>query len=180
MGQLLRGGTVISCDGTTVPKQADVHIVDGAIAAILAPGTPTPAGATEVRIDGLWLLPGFVQTHTHLVQTLFRGMADDLVLLDWLRTRIWPLEAAHDSDSVYWSARLGLTEMLLSGTTAILDMGTVHHTDEVFHAAKESGLRACIGKAMMDRDNEAGLSEPTEIALQSAIDLADRWHNNHH
>jgi len=178
MAQLLRGGTVISCDGTTVPKQADVHIVDGAIAAILAPGTPTPAGTVEVRIDGLWLLPGFVQTHTHLVQTLFRGMADDLVLLDWLRTRIWPLEAAHDSDSVYWSARLGLTEMLLSGTTAILDMGTVHHTDEVFHAAQESGLRACIGKAMMDRDNEAGLSEPTGVALQSSIDLADRWHNN--
>ncbi len=121
-------------------------------------------------------MPGFVQTHTHLVQALFRGLADDLALLDWLQDRIWPLERAHDGDSAYWSARLGLTELLLSGTTAILDMATVDHTDEVFRAAEESGLRATIGKAMMDRENPAGLSESTDVALQSSVDLADKWH----
>src|SRR5439155_897378 len=111
-----------------------------------------------------------------LVQTLFRGLADDLPLLDWLRTRIWPLERAHDRDSVYASARLGITELLLGGTTAVLDMATVHHTDAVFQAAEEAGIRLWCGKAMMDRDNEAGLSEPTAISLASACDLADRWH----
>jgi cytosine/adenosine deaminase-related metal-dependent hydrolase len=176
MSLFLRGATLLPCDSGPEQIRASVHIQDGLIAAIHPPGVAPPNHCQVVDLEGLILLPGFVQTHTHLVQTLFRGLADDLVLLDWLRTRIWPLERAHDDESVYWSARLGLTEMLLSGTTAILDMGTVDHTDSVFHAAEESGLRATIGKAMMDRDNPAGLSESTEDSLQSSIDLADRWH----
>ena len=71
----------------------------------------------------------------HLCQTLFRGLAEDQRLLAWLRERIWPLEAAHDPDSLRASARLGIAELLLGGTTAILDMGTVHHTDALFEAA---------------------------------------------
>jgi len=176
MNFFLRGAVVLTCDGTTPDRPASVHVENGQIAAILPPSAPAPNGAEIVDIEGLFLLPGFVQTHTHLVQALFRGLADDLALLDWLSTRIWPLEAAHDAESVYWSARLGLTELLLSGTTAILDMATVHHTGSVFEAAAESGIRAAIGKAMMDRDNEAGLSESTDQALQSSVDLAAEWH----
>ena len=77
------------------------------------------------------VLPGLIQVHVHLCQTLMRGMADDLALLDWLRKRIWPLEAAHDFDSLYCSALLGCGELLLSGTTTILDMGTVNHQEAV-------------------------------------------------
>jgi cytosine/adenosine deaminase-related metal-dependent hydrolase len=133
-------------------------------------------GFDEVDCRGRWLLPGFVQTHVHLVQTLFRGLADDLVLLDWLRTRIWPLERAHDVDSTATSARLGLQELLAGGTTAVLDMATVAHTDAVFAAAAASGIRLFGGKAQMDRENEAGLSEPTDRSMRDANDLADRWH----
>lgn len=178
METVLRGGRVIS--GNSGESQdsaiaADVHIKKGHIEAILKPGTPVE-GATDCDVEGLWLTAGFVQGHTHLVQTLFRGMADDLALLDWLRTKIWPLEAAHDEESTYWSARLGLTEMLLGGTTAILDMASVKHTDAIFKAAEEIGIRAFIGKAMMDRENEAGLSESTEQALRTSCDLRDKWH----
>ncbi len=176
MNTLLRGAVILPCDGTGAQVEGCVHIENGKIAAILGPDEPPPEGSQVVDLEGLWLIPGFVQTHTHLVQALFRGLADDLALLDWLQDRIWPLERAHDGDSAYWSARLGLTELLLSGTTAVLDMATVNHTDEVFHAAAESGLRAAIGKAMMDRDNSAGLSEATDVALQTSVDLADRWH----
>ncbi len=151
---------------------ADVGIEGDTIRAV-APGL---RGAREVDLAGKWLLPGFVQTHVHLVQTLFRGLADDLLLLDWLRTRIWPLERAHDPESVHASARLGVTELLAGGTTAILDMATVHHTDAVFEAAAEAGIRLYCGAAMMDRDNEAGLSLPLEASLRAACDLADRWH----
>lgn len=181
MAVLFRGGTVLPCTrdpaGAVSPaRQADLLVQDGRIAAILPPDSPAPPGATVRSAAGRLILPGFVQIHVHLVQTLFRGLADDLALLDWLRTRIWPLERAHDRDSVYWSARLGLTELLLGGTTAILDMGTVNHTDAVFEAAAEVGLRAFIGKAMMDRDNEAGLGEPTARSLESSVALRDRWH----
>lgn len=133
-------------------------------------------GFEEVDCRGKWLLPGFVQTHIHLVQTLFRGLADDLVLLDWLRTRIWPLERAHDVDSTATSARLGVNELLGGGTTAALDMATVAHTDAVFEVAAAAGMRLFCGKAQMDRPNEAGLSEDTDASMRSANDLADRWH----
>ena len=63
-----------------------------------------------------------------------RGMADDLPLLEWLRKRIWPLEAAHDEASLRASAELGLLEAMLGGTTTVLDMGTVRGHDAVMDA----------------------------------------------
>lgn len=135
-------------------------------------------GDVEVDCRGKWLLPGFVQTHVHLVQTLFRGLADDLELMPWLRTRIWPLERAHDIDSVGISAELGIAELLAGGTTAVLDMATVHHTDAVFETARRLGIRIAAGKAQMDRDNEAGLGESLDVSMRSADDLADRWHGH--
>ncbi len=178
MNQVLRGGKVVTRSGKFgeyVAFDADILLSNGAILAIVQPHTDAPS-YTDIDVSGLWLVPGFVQAHTHLVQTLFRGMADDLALLDWLRTRIWPLEAAHDEDSAYWSARLGLTEMLLGGTTAILDMASIRNTDAIFRAASEAGIHAHIGKAMMDRENEAGLSEPLQDSLSSSCVLRDRWH----
>lgn len=174
MHRLLTKATLITCDPAATVLSGDLRVIDGRIAE-LGPDLDR-AGATITDLRGAWLMPGLVQSHIHLCQTLFRGMADDLALLDWLRTRIWPLEAAHDAESVYWSARLGVTELLLGGTTAILDMGTVHHTDALFEACREGGIRASIGRAMMDRENEAGLSQPTERSLQGACDEADRWH----
>lgn len=179
---ILRGARVLTCDLRHRVLDADVGIQGDRILQVAPRGAtatfqgPDWADAKIVDLWGRWLLPGFVQTHVHLVQTLFRGLADDLVLLDWLRTRIWPLERAHDDLSVYASARLGISELLLGGTTAVLDMATVHHTDSVFHAAQEAGLRLWCGKAQMDRDNEAGLGEDTDTSLRTACDLADRWH----
>lgn len=169
---VFKHGRVLTAGISNKVVDADVAVDGDRIVAI----GPDLAGAEVVDLKGRWLVPGFVQTHVHLVQTLFRGLADDLPLLDWLRHRIWPLERAHDRDSVYASARLGISELLLGGTTALLDMATVHHTDAVFQAAEEAGIRLWCGKAMMDRENEAGLSEPTEVSLASAVDLAERWH----
>ena len=83
---------------------------------------------------GLIAIPGFVQTHIHLCQTLFRGLAEDVELLDWLQRRIFPFEAAHSPSSMYASARIGLAELIRSGTTTIMDMGSVHHEEEVVRA----------------------------------------------
>src|SRR5690606_19039124 len=127
---------------------------------------------------GKVLLPGFVQTHIHLCQTLFRGRADDLELLDWLKERVWPLEAAHDEESVYYSAMLGIGELIRSGTTTILDMETVHHTESAFRAIEASGIRALSGKVMMDYGSEVpiALQEKTEQSLQDSVDLLEKWH----
>ncbi len=178
MKTVLRGGMVVQQNCVDEPYEcvaADICMSDGQILEVMSPGS-TCVNAVDVDVSGLWILPGLTQTHTHLVQTLFRGMADDLALMEWLRQRIWPLEAAHDEESTYWSARLGLSEMLLGGTTAILDMASVRHTNSIFLAAQESGIKAHIGKAMMDRPNEAGLSESTEASVSDSIALRDRWH----
>lgn len=126
---------------------------------------------------GKALLPGFIQTHIHLCQTLFRGRADDLELMDWLRKRIWPLEAAHDEESVFYSALLGLGELIASGTTTILDMETVHYTDSAFHAMAQSGIRVLSGKVMMDHGDEVPLplQEKTSDSIQRSVDLLEKW-----
>ena len=108
-----------------------------------------------IDAGGGYVLPGLIQTHIHLCQTLFRGSADDLPLLEWLRRRVWPMEAAHNPASLRAAARLAALELLTSGTTAVLTMETVHDTDAVFEAVAETGLRATIGKAMMDSAPEA-------------------------
>src|SRR5256885_5913742 len=95
-----------------------------------------------VEARGGYILPGLIQTHIHLCQTLFRGYADDLKLMDWLRTRVWPMEAAHTPDTLRAATALATTELLASGTTAVLTMETVHDTDVVFEAAGESGSSA--------------------------------------
>lgn len=173
-GTLFRDGLFLTCDPHHSLVRGDLLVRDGRIVA-LGP-TLEAAHADVVHLAGAWVLPGFVQTHIHLCQTLFRGRADDLALLDWLRTRIWPLEAAHDEASTYASARLGASELLAGGTTTILDMGTVRHTDATFTACAEVGLRAFVGRALMDVPNEAGLSQPMEEGLRGACDEADRWH----
>ncbi|MCZ8515987.1 5'-deoxyadenosine deaminase [Paenibacillus filicis] len=133
-----------------------------------------------IYAQGRTLLPGFVQTHIHLCQTLFRGRADDLELLDWLKKRIWPLEAVHDEESVYYSAMLGIGELIRSGTTTILDMETVRHTESAFRAIAESGIRAVSGKVMMDCGDEVpeALQEETEASLQESVELLERWHGH--
>jgi cytosine/adenosine deaminase-related metal-dependent hydrolase len=133
---------------------------------------------TVIDARGLTILPGFVQAHVHLCQTLFRNQADDLELLDWLSKRIWVMEAAHTEETLHASALLGIHELLSSGTTAILDMGTVRHTEAILDAVKTSGIRASVGKCLMDHPatTPEGLREPTRDALSEAHAIYDRWH----
>src|SRR4030088_2659431 len=140
MALLIRGGTIVTMNDGFGIVSGDVSIKDGRIAAI---GSPLD-GLHDRVIDarGGYVLPGFIQTHIHLCQTLFRGYADDMPLLEWLRRRIWPMEAAHTPAPLRASARLAASELLLSGTTTALTMETVHDTDVVFEALDEMGLRA--------------------------------------
>lgn len=171
------GGTVVTMNPAREIVRADVLIENGAIRGLVPPGGPLPDGARVVDARGRTIVPGLVQAHLHLCQTLFRGLAEERPLLAWLRERIWPLEAAHDAESLRASARLGLCELLLSGTTAILDMGTVHHTDQLFQAAEESGIRYTGGQALMDRGEGVppGLLQPTDAALAESDGLRARW-----
>jgi len=175
---LLSGGTLVTMNGGLEWGRGDVFIDGDRIAGL----GDKPQGRKRIdeTIDcsDCLVLPGFIQPHIHLCQTLFRGEADNLQLLEWLKERIWPFEAAHTYESLYASAMLGGAELLRSGTTAILDMGTVHHTSAIFEAAEILGLRATIGKAMMDTGEgvPAGLLETTVESIEESIGLAETWH----
>ncbi|MEY4093433.1 MAG: 5-methylthioadenosine/S-adenosylhomocysteine deaminase, partial [Acidobacteriota bacterium] len=154
----------------------DVVVRDGRIVSV---GAADLGSATRViNAHGAYLLPGFVQTHIHLCQTLFRGYADDLALLDWLKTRVWPMEAAHTPASLAAAARSAAAELLQSGTTTVLTMETVHDTDAVFEALEPMGLRAVVGKCMMDADDAvpARLLENTAHSIDESVAIAKRWH----
>lgn len=176
---LIKDTTIIMLDPANRILQGSVVVENGRIAAIESSTVRSESGFDEV-IDGRdrVLLPGFVQTHIHLCQTLFRGAADDLALIGWLKQRVWPMEAAHTPDSLYASARLGIAELIKGGTTCALTMETVNHTDVVFQAVEESGFRATVGKCMMDagEDVPAALNEQTEASIAESLRLLNRWH----
>ncbi|HMN48578.1 MAG TPA: amidohydrolase family protein [Ignavibacteriaceae bacterium] len=131
------------------------------------------------RFDELTLIPGFVQTHVHLCQTLFRGLADDLELLDWLQLKIFPFENAHNKNSLRASVRLGINELLLSGTTTLLDMGTLRHQNVVFEELKNSGMRAIAGKCLIDEnDLFPSFKSDTKSELNEIYELAKTYHNS--
>lgn len=173
---LIKNAEIITMNANEEIITGDIYIVDDRIVEI---GHSLSHSANKI-IDaaGRTVIPGFVQTHIHLCQTLFRGQADDLELMDWLKQRIWPLEASHDEESIYYSAMLGIGELLQSGTTTVVDMETVHHTEYAFQALAESGIRALAGKVMMDKGNEVPirLRENTKSSLQESVDLLEKWH----
>lgn len=173
---VVRGGSVITMDAKRRVVRADVVVRGDRIVAIGA-NAKVSRGARAIDARGCAVVPGFVQAHVHLCQALCRGMANELPLLQWLRKRIWPLEAAHDARSLRASADLGLAEMMRAGTTSILDMGTVRHQDVIFEAMRDAGIRGFSGKAMMDRGRgvPAGLRETTQESLDESERLAKRW-----
>ena len=156
--------------------EGGVVVRDGLIASV-GPEPEDTRGLEIVDAAGAYLLPGFIQTHVHLCQTLFRGVADDMPLLEWLKTRVWPMEAAHTPETLRASARLGAAELLLTGTTTALTMETVHDTDIVFEALDAIGMRAVVGKCMMDATGDAPrrLQEHTRASIDESVALAKRW-----
>lgn len=173
---LIRNGTIVTMDANNSIVRGDVLVRDGRIVEI---GERVEDGADQtIDASGCAVSPGFVQTHIHLCQTLFRGAADDLSLIDWLKKRIWPMEAAHTRESIRASAQLGMAELIKGGTTCALTMETVRHTEEVLKVVAESGFRATVGKCMMDKGDDlpAALHENSRESIDESIALMDNWH----
>lgn len=184
---IVRGATIVTMNDAFDVIEGDVVVRDGRIESIgtaadaaagAAEGRAAGGGARIIEAHGSYLLPGFIQTHIHLCQTLFRGYADDLALLDWLKTRVWPMEAAHTAPSLAAAAQQAASELLRSGTTTVLTMETVHDTDAVFEALEPMGLRAVVGKCMMDADAAvpSRLLEQTSRSIDESVAIAKRWH----
>lgn len=101
-----------------------------------------------IDAEGKILLPGLINTHTHLSMTLFRGLADDLSLDSWLNDHIWPMEANLNGDYCYIGALLGAVELIKSGTTTFSDM--YFYMEDVARAVEDAGIRAVLSYGMID------------------------------
>lgn len=168
-------GTLLTSGPHHQVIRGDLYVRDGRITHL---GEAPEAADETLDASGCVVIPGFVQSHIHLCQTLFRGAADDLELLDWLKTRIWKFEAAHTPESLRVSAQLAVAEMMSGGTTCAMTMESVHHTEAALEVVAESGFRAVVGKCLMDAGDDVppGLRETTAQARTESLHLLDTWH----
>jgi 5-methylthioadenosine/S-adenosylhomocysteine deaminase len=149
---LVTGGTVVTMDSRgTILEGGAVAVADGAIVAV-GPAEELAAGYPQHRrIDatGRIVLPGLINAHTHAPMVLFRGLADDLELMDWLENHIFPAEAEHvDEEFVRAGTRLACLEMLAGGTTTFVDM--YYYEDAIAEEADRCGMRAVVGETLID------------------------------
>lgn len=170
MGYLFKNVSLITMD----PERSEVMegdlLIEGS--KITAIGSNMPKGAHKV-IEGknLLVMPGFINTHTHVSMSLLRGYGDDLELFQWLNDRIWPVEAKLTKNDVYIGAKLGIAEMLLSGTTTFLDM--YQDMEMVAKAIMETGIRGHISRGTIYTGDE----KKDNAALGQLESLIDDFHN---
>jgi 5-methylthioadenosine/S-adenosylhomocysteine deaminase len=123
-------------------------------------------GLREIDGRGKLLMPGLVNTHTHVSMTLLRNLADDVALMEWLTRHVWPFEALLGAEEIATGARLGMAEMLLGGTTTLVDM--YWHEAAVGRAARQTGIRAVLCPSFLDgprmEEFERDLSECLKVA----------------
>jgi 5-methylthioadenosine/S-adenosylhomocysteine deaminase len=149
--------TDVALDGESVA----LRCVDGLIDAV-GPDVVAQPGDNLLDGEGMAVLPGLTNAHTHAAMTLLRGYGDDLPLMEWLQTRIWPAEASLTGDDVYWGTRLAVIEMLRSGTTQFVDM--YWHGPDVARAVADSGIRATVANVFIDgNDPDAGRAQHAQV-----------------
>ncbi len=172
MDILFCGVTAVTVSDAGVIENAYVGIKDGKIAYI---GDKEPENCKNARrISGKnkVLMPGFVNTHSHIPMTLLRGYADDYSLSDWLNNHIFPAEERLDTRSVSAGVLAGIAEMIASGTTSFSD--SYFFCDAIAKAVDESGMKANIARSVTNFDAEIKLNEFKGTAEE--VELKEKWH----
>ncbi|KAJ0426674.1 guanine deaminase [Aspergillus carlsbadensis] len=169
-----------------VIRDGFLHVRDGRIEAIGKCPPPDHLSPTEI-IDctGQIMIPGLINTHAHLVQSLLRGLAEDLPLHNWLCDAIWPLEANYADDDGYHAARLTIAEMLKTGTTTFLDPMVTFRAgwEQVCRAVGDMGIRGCLGKLVKfpETNRQLSITDPRDRDLVGMSSSAlIRSHQEYH
>ncbi len=149
-----------------------VRCVDGVITQ-LGDGVIALPGDEQIDAGGLSLIAPLVNGHTHAAMTLLRGYGDDLALMEWLETRIWPAESRLTPENVYWGTRLAALEMIRSGTLRFWDM--YFDSTEVARAVSDSGMRACVSQVVINAPSTPATAKPeaSEDGLLALIGTSD-------
>ncbi|KAH6699015.1 5-methylthioadenosine/S-adenosylhomocysteine deaminase n1 [Leptodontidium sp. MPI-SDFR-AT-0119] len=151
-----------------------IIVTDSRITAIGSISSLPDALRTNIQttsLQGRIVIPGLINTHAHLAQSILRGLAEDLPLHNWLCDSIWPLESCYEGDDGYVAARLTCAEMLKSGTTCFLEAMCTHRAgfEGVVKAVGESGIRGCIGKLVKfeETNKDLNITDPRDRDLSS-------------
>jgi len=168
-------GTVVTMDGSRrIIDDGAIAVSGEAIAAVDTTASVTRTYRADKIIDahGGIIMPGLINAHTHLSMSLFRGLADDLALDDWLNKYIFPAEHRFvTKDFVTWSTRLSLLEMIEGGTTTVADM--YYFEEEVAEALKAAGVRGVLGETVIGFPSPD--SPDTATALRYTETFLKRW-----
>src|SRR3954451_13673858 len=143
---------------------------DGVIAK-LGPRIRPRKGDEVIDAEGMALVPGMVNGHTHAAMTLFRGHGDDLPLMRWLQEVIWPVEARIDDEDVYWGTRLACVEMIRTGTVRFWDM--YWHPAATARAVEDAGIRATVSAPLFDMGDAAGADGIPAMATRSLEEIGE-------
>jgi len=179
--KLIVPGKIICVDNQdSILTNTALEIYDGIINSFIPTDKIQKDNYDEVyEAKNLTLIPGFIQTHVHLSQTLFRCLAEDLPLLDWLRLKIFPFENAHNETSLKVTAQLSINELLMGGTTTFLDMGTLRYGEVVLSEMITSGIRGFSGKCLIDiNDLYPDFKSTAKKEISDIINLAKTFHNS--
>ncbi len=172
---VIHNGLIVTMNGDFETIRSGIICVkDGRIERLATdlPENPLPDSTASIDADNGIVLPGLVNTHTHLPMTLFRGLADDLPLMEWLNNHIFPAEAKYITpDSVKLGALLGCAEMLLSGTTTCCD--GYFYESQVAEVVEKSGMRAVLAQGVIDFP-APGVPNPAENVAHAAA-YAESW-----
>ena len=153
--------------GKTILRDTAIVIEDGYIKEFVN-NDAVPQAKEVIDGKGMLAAPGLINTHTHIAMGLLRNYADDLELMDWLQTAIWPAEAKLNHHLAYWGTQLGIAEMFRSGTTCFSDM--YFFMDQTAEAVKETGIRAVLSRGM------AGVAPTAEQSLVESKELFLKYH----
>jgi 5-methylthioadenosine/S-adenosylhomocysteine deaminase len=146
---IIKNGTILTLDSKNSIFETGFLCISGDSISKIGTGTPTSVTAEKIiDVRGGLILPGLVNCHTHAAMSLFRGLADDLPLMEWLNNYIFPAERNMDAEFVYTGTLLALAEMILSGTTTFCDMYLFE--DQVARAARKAGVRCLVGEVLYD------------------------------
>jgi 5-methylthioadenosine/S-adenosylhomocysteine deaminase len=181
---LIEKGTIVTLDGNeTIHSNGYLQITGDKITAIGSDQAPETIRATAKNVldaTNMVIIPGMVNSHTHLFQTFIRGLADNKPLLDWLKSCIWPVAEHMNNEECTLAAMVGLIENLRSGATSVIDHQYIHadssNDDGVVTAAEKVGVRLLLARGWADKNYHPSLMETPERIISETTRLYENYH----